>query len=64
MAVSAGCAHANIPEAIHHPWGLSLVGSWPELHGPHLTFLASEDIHANGPMVAPPTLFDRAQEQQ
>ena len=37
-----------IPEAILHPRGLSLPGPWPEAFGPHLTFLASEDIPENG----------------
>ena len=37
-----------IPEAILHPRGLSLPGPWPEAYGPHLTFLASEDIPENG----------------
>ena len=37
-----------IPEAIHHPRGLSLPGPRPEAHGPHLTFTASEDIPENG----------------
>src|SRR5579859_1495737 len=41
-------ALANIPEAIQHPRGLSLVGPWSVLHGPHLTLTASEDIPANG----------------
>ena len=43
-----GARLANIPEAIHHPWGLSLSGSWSGAYGPHLTFLASVDIPANG----------------
>jgi 5-formyltetrahydrofolate cyclo-ligase len=38
----------NIPEAIQHPRGLALGGSWSALSGPHLTFTASEDILANG----------------
>jgi 5-formyltetrahydrofolate cyclo-ligase len=41
-------ASANIPEAIQHPWELSLSGSWSDLYGAHLTFTASEDIPANG----------------
>jgi hypothetical protein len=41
-------AFAKIPEAINHPWELSLPGLWPDVHGPHLTLLASEDIPANG----------------
>jgi 5-formyltetrahydrofolate cyclo-ligase len=41
-------ASANIPEAIHHPWELSLSGSRSDLHGAHLTLPASEDIRANG----------------
>src|SRR3546814_17723245 len=34
-------AFAKIPEAIHHPRGLSLPGPWSDAHGPHLTLLAS-----------------------
>jgi hypothetical protein len=41
-------AFANIPEAIHYPWGLALGGSWSVLSGSHLTYLASEDIPAHG----------------
>ncbi len=41
-------AYANIPEAIHYPWGLALGGPWSVLSGSHLTYLASEDIPANG----------------
>ncbi len=41
-------ADAIIPEAIPHPWGLSLPRPWPDAYGPHLTYLASEDIPANG----------------
>jgi len=37
-----------IPEAILHPWGLSLPGPWSDAHGPHLTFWASVDQRANG----------------
>src|SRR3546814_15905221 len=37
-----------IPEAIHHPWELSLPGPWPDVHGAHLTYRASEDSQANG----------------
>jgi hypothetical protein len=40
-------AFAKIPEAIHHPRGLSLPGPWSDVHGPHLTLLASEDFPAN-----------------
>ncbi len=39
---------ANIPEAIQHPWGLSLTRSRSALHGPHLTLPASEDIPEYG----------------
>jgi hypothetical protein len=45
---TARCAPSNIPEAIQHPRGLALGGSWSALSGPHLTFTASEDIQANG----------------
>jgi hypothetical protein len=45
---TARCAPSNIPEAIQHPRGLALGGSWSVLSGPHLTFTASEDIQANG----------------
>lgn len=41
-------AFAKIPEAINHPWELSLPGFRPDAHGPHLTLLASEDLPANG----------------
>ncbi len=41
-------AYANIPEAIHNPWGLALGGPWSVLSGSHLTYLASVDIPANG----------------
>ena len=37
-----------IPEAIHHPWELSLTRPRSDSHGAHLTLPASEDIHANG----------------
>ena len=37
-----------IPEAIHHPRGLSLPGPWSDAHGPHLTYRASEDNPATG----------------
>src|SRR3546814_2492050 len=40
-------AFAKIPEAIHHPRGLSLPEPWSDAHGPHLTLLASEDFPAN-----------------
>src|SRR3546814_9986710 len=40
-------AFAKIPEAIHHPRGLSLHGPWSDAHGPNLTLLASEDFPAN-----------------
>jgi cell division protein ZapA len=43
-----GTSPRKIPEAIHHPRGLSLPGSWSDAHGPHLTLQASEDIPANG----------------
>lgn len=38
--VTAGSARYEpyfIPEAIHHPRGLSLPGPWSDAHGPHLT---------------------------
>jgi 5-formyltetrahydrofolate cyclo-ligase len=38
----------KIPEAIHHPWELSLTRPRSDSHGAHLTLPASEDIHANG----------------
>ena len=41
MGIDGYCpvrALANIPEAIRHPRGLSLVGSWFGTYGPHLTF--------------------------
>ena len=34
----------KIPEAIKYPRELSLVGPWSGTHGPHLTFVASEDF--------------------
>ena len=37
----------NIPEAIHYLRELSLSGSWSGAYGPHLAFLASEDIPGN-----------------
>src|SRR3546814_5001921 len=40
-------AFAKIPEAIHHPRGLSLPGPWSDAHGTHLTVLASDDFPAN-----------------
>ncbi|VVT04231.1 hypothetical protein SPHINGO361_110267 [Sphingomonas sp. EC-HK361] len=46
--VLPGTSDTNIPEAIHHPWGLSLPRPWPDAHGSHLTLRASEDILANG----------------
>lgn len=48
LADTARCALMNIPEAIQHPRGLALGGSWSVLSGPHLTFTASEDFLANG----------------
>jgi hypothetical protein len=47
-ADTAWCALTNIPEAIQHPRGLALRGSWSMLSGSHLTFTASEDFPANG----------------
>ncbi len=47
-ADTARCALTNIPEAIKHPRGLALGGSWSALSGSHLTFTASEDFLANG----------------
>lgn len=38
----------EIPEAIHHPWELSLVGFWSDTHGAHLTLSASVDSPAHG----------------
>lgn len=47
MAASARHEPCKIPEAIHHPWELSLSGSRSDLHGAHLTLPASEDIAEN-----------------
>ena len=46
--VLPGTSIRSIPEAISHPRGLSLRRSWPDVHGPHLTLMASEDLPANG----------------
>src|SRR3546814_11609397 len=57
-------AFAKIPEAIHHPRGLSLPGPWSDAHGPHLTLLASEDLPANdlgGPANRPAAVPEEAQ---
>lgn len=48
MVGSARYDRVNIPEAIHHPWGLSLTRSRSVLYGPHLTLPASEDIPEYG----------------
>ena len=48
MVGTARYDRANIPEAIQHPRGLSLTRSRSELHGPHLTLPASEDIPEYG----------------
>ena len=39
-----------IEEAMNAGWqgDQALGGLWPDLHGPHLTYWASEDIPANG----------------
>lgn len=47
MAASARHEPCKIPEAIHHPWELSLSGSRSDLHGAHLTLPASVDIADN-----------------
>lgn len=57
--VLPGTSLAKIPEAILHPWELSLIGSWSDTHGPHLTYLASVDIPENdhGGPATPPGLL-------
>ncbi len=46
--VLPGTSIRSIPEAISHPRALSLRRSWPDVHGAHLTLMASEDLPANG----------------
>lgn len=48
MAGTARCEQTKIPEAIHHPWELSLTRPRSDSYGAHLTLSASVDIHANG----------------
>ena len=61
---SAGTARYELIISLRlfiNPWGLSLPGPWPEAHGSHLTYRASEDIRANGhggPVTHPGSAID------
>ena len=61
--VLPGTSCANIPEAIHFLWELSLFGSWSDAYGPHLMLLASEDIPATTMVVPPPHIIEPARDQ-
>ena len=50
----------NIPEAIKYPRELSLLGPWPEVHGAHLTFVASEDFRQTAMVVPSPSSSAKA----